>query len=488
MVAGFIDDIQLKLIEYHLTQPNIVFIKDGLRWLCDQLNAGRIPKSTHTIYTLLRGMASHTEKDVVVWALKCIAALPGQESRGFRECVRGVLLSADKASEVFALSAACLYRISADDTGVLDNLKREHFGGERLVELILMLYGYEEFCAKFKAQPIDMDGSSPIVLQYVCLAYGLDRDVENILHPKFPNSEVIGALFSSPNDMVRQYCCWSLLHRPNAKSDQLHVDPRNILDEPSNVRRWGYKLLSQSPDDTLVNFEILREGARDQSSRVRLGLAEQIERHRLDELSSIVQPWYETEDDAEIKEILVRHMARNSSKNVQNRRVVLDHVESANSNQMQVELLLEAAQGTKLWAEIDDLRSSKTNQLNLFEGGQAAVTQNFNIGSVNAQNVSITGDVTQKGEHIEYTQYFNQQNINDITRVLETLSRVEQLDSAEKEKAKSFIERLSTGGKEVLKEITQWATSLNGLYEAGSEVVQNSTELLSYLPDLSSFG
>lgn len=83
---------------------------------------------------------------------------------------------------------------------------------------------------------INLDQSSPEILKLALITVGLNKEVENLFHPRHSNGQIIKALGQYPDHIVVQYSVWAIIENKRLAMSDLGVRLDQIENYPTNVQ------------------------------------------------------------------------------------------------------------------------------------------------------------------------------------------------------------------------------------------------------------
>ncbi|TFZ54793.1 CHAT domain-containing protein [Methylorubrum sp. Q1] len=209
---------------------------------------------------------------------------------------------------------------------------------------------------------IDIDSSDAEVLKLALLTVGLNRDIQNLLHPRHSNGEIVRQLCQHDDSIVRQYSVWSVMENRLLTLDDLGIPFDTIERQPANVQAKLYQLAAERLPDLKFRTKIIHEGTYSEHTEARNGLAKGIAGIFYDGLADITLGWYDQEDDGEVKALIAEHFAKFSDECGPYSDKVIAIVE-ADSNLL--DRLTVKAEGNALWGKLR-ARDVRTGMKDLF--------------------------------------------------------------------------------------------------------------------------
>lgn len=292
-----------------------------------------------------------TEDDKVVrWCLNALARL-GQR----HECstyINATLQKYEGNPEITAAGVAALSRMYQGDLtefpilGTVDPVMR----------VLAALQTTDPAKLDLASIKINIDTSDPEVLKLALITVGLNRDIENLLHPRHSNGEIIKALGQYPDSIVRQYCVWSVIENEKLSIFDLGIPYDALSNEPPNVQSKLLQLAAEQEPDQKLRHEIIMQGTYLPMVVAREGLAKGLRYQFYDGLQGVTIDWFDVESNDEVKGLIAEHFGRYSTESPTYREKALVIAEAQPSF---LRRLLLGAEGKPLYGE---LKSSYTRE------------------------------------------------------------------------------------------------------------------------------
>jgi hypothetical protein len=134
-----------------------------------------------------------------------------------------------------------------------------------------------------------------------------------LLHPRLENRALLGALNVHDASEVAEYSVWALWKSPRCSLDDLQIPQHALLDGPENVRRWINRLIAKHPQFLVDNLDLFDDLYADESLKAREGLALGLRDVHLPELEPRVLSWFSREPNADLRELILEHLALSES-------------------------------------------------------------------------------------------------------------------------------------------------------------------------------
>ena len=216
---------------------------------------------------------------------------------------------------------------------------------------------------------IDIEKSDKEVLKLALITVGLNREIENLFHPRHTNGQIVKVLGQFPDSVVVQYTVWAIIENRKLALTDLGIRTDRVDLLTPNVQSKLMQLIAEREADKERKNRIIADGPFLSDFEAREGLAKGLSRNYYDGLEEITIDWFNTESSKEIRMLLAEHFARFSDDCYPYEQKAVSILEEEPSFK---ELLLLGAEGKKLYRKIregdanfgtSDLFSSQAGQL-----------------------------------------------------------------------------------------------------------------------------
>ena len=210
---------------------------------------------------------------------------------------------------------------------------------------------------------IDIANADPEILKLALIVVGLNKDIQNLLHPKHVNGEIVRALGQHDDSIVRQYSVWAVIEKRALTIDHLGLSFANIDAEPQNVQSKLLELGASNIRDLTQRQDLIIQGSNLSSIDAQEGLAKGLVRSYYDGLEGVALGWFDTDDNRRVQLLLAEHFARYSEQVPSYREKAFELVERDSDFR---ERVLLGSEGRPLFGEIKRLEAE--NSIDLFSG------------------------------------------------------------------------------------------------------------------------
>lgn len=325
------------------------------------------------------------------WALSAISRI-GREQVCWTAVKNAMILYPDQPQVVSAAIAA-LFKMNPDQALPLLS------ANNALTPQVLTLSALQTVDQKKVVLPaieINIEKADAAVLKLALVLVGLDRCPDGILHPRFPNREIVKALGKHHEPLVSQYSAWATAENPHLSAQDLGIDVRYMDDLPENVRGYIYRLYAAEGTYSDIQHEIIQQSSQDPSTEARLGGAIGLRDTYYDGLDEVASEWYLQEEDDDVRSYVLDHIVRQSEKSLAYHRLAKDVFSSKEDGFSTRQRMEVAAAGTSLYKEFKLIQHQEDE--GLFSEGRFVVNNTFNnFGNIQGQ-VSQSGDSKIDGD------------------------------------------------------------------------------------------
>lgn len=440
-----IDSTYTNYLRNQIESSNPLQIKKGLQRLCKLYRQGfRIsnPETLLAIETLINGLLFTQTNDQKInrWALNAIAQLGRPEYS--LDGVNHALNKFQNDPEIIASAIAAFFTLNNNAQGKLNKL-------DKLPHDLIILAGLQRAPIEdidMTGTRIDIEKSTPEILKLSLITVGLDKAPDNLFHPRYSNSEIVSALGSHHDKMVTQYSIWAITENDTLGLRDLGIKLNTIESHPDNVRSWIYQLIAMNSEEAQANFEYIRLGMEEGSSKARGGLAEGIRDTFFDGLEALMLDWFYSESEEDVRSAVLDHFVRQSEQCPNYRDTALEIYKNENPGSALRQRMEAIAGGTKLYSEFK--RLSLSNELDLFGYDSSGYRRGINMtktiinisGGIHDSAVSLTGDaINRRSTKTVYSADIIEEIQNNLNELREGISESE-IPSHLKDESDSAIE------------------------------------------------
>jgi hypothetical protein len=299
---------QIAYFRYELEKGNAKRKKGVLQDICAIYRRGLfLPLEAVEVFeTLINGLLLQENQDlkVVRWCLNALAQFGRINSS--RPYVEAALkkYAGDPEIEAAGVAALCyMYRGSVADIKALAGI-------DPVIWKLAALQNTDPSKIELDSLSINIDKAEPAVLRLALITVGLNRDIENLFHPKHSNSVFVRRLGQHPDDVVQQYSVWSVIENRKLVFDDLGVSLDDIDALRPNVQSKLYQLVAERDPDPHRRLEITARGSSVAPEDAREGLAKGVKRNFYDGLEGITLDWYGQEKNLAVRGDLAEHFAK----------------------------------------------------------------------------------------------------------------------------------------------------------------------------------
>lgn len=249
-------------------------------------------------------LQANQDRKVARWCLNTLAYI-GKRGNSDRYIAQA-LKQYDGDPEITAAGIAALSKMYGSKIG--ENTEFLQFD-PTLRTLAAMQHTDPKYLDLAKIQ-IDLDQSSPEILKLALITVGLNKEVENLFHPRHSNGQIVKALGQYPDHVVVQYSVWAIIENKRLAMSDLGVRLDRIDSLPNNVQSKLLQLIVERETNSYIKHQYIADGPFYDSVEAREGLARGLSGKYYDGLEEITIDWFENEVVADIRGLLAEHFAR----------------------------------------------------------------------------------------------------------------------------------------------------------------------------------
>lgn len=316
-------------------------------------------ENSHAVETTIDGLLLQNSQDrkVVRWGLNALARLG---RRGVSDNpVRLTLKHYDGDPEITAAGIAALSSMFQGRLEEIDIFRN----CDPSLRVLAALQNTDPRMLDLSNIKIDIDNADKEILKLALITVGLNRDIENLFHPRHSNGVIVKALGKHPDDIVVQYSVWAIIENRKLNLDDLGVNTHAIDNLPPNVQSKVMQLIAQREPDKERRHQVLLDGPFLPYPEAREGMAKGLQHVYYDGLEGITLDWSRQEAVDYVRTLLAQHFARFSNVCVLYEEEAINLFES--EPQLREPLLL-GAEGKPLYGKLK-VRDERYGTRELFE-------------------------------------------------------------------------------------------------------------------------
>lgn len=269
----------------------------------DQLNA----PNRNSFEKLINGIVlADRDKKVVRWCLNALARLGTRQNSS-----RYVTLALQQHQEDPEIVASAIAALSQMYNGSLD-LVPELNSIDPAIRILAAMQTTDPSKLDISELRINIDNSDAEVLKLALLTVGLNRDIQNLLHPRHSNGEIVRQLCQHDDRIVKQYSVWSVMENKRLTLADLGIPFDQLNKEPANVQSKLLQLAAEREPDLIVRHQIIHDGIFNENLEARMGLATGIRHVFYEGLEELTLNWFDTENDFDVRNLVAEHFGRYS--------------------------------------------------------------------------------------------------------------------------------------------------------------------------------
>lgn len=435
--SGFIGDEEVRRLLFGLSIVNSPKNnKRALQDICIHYEAGRRLKDTSEIRQLIHSHLGAGDILLRRWSLKALGLI-GSPLDTQRILDR---LRVETDYEAVTWGTAALFKNPGTRT-IKDIAKDAGLATEKPLVLAARLYADDDWIRQ-NVQDVTISlNDDALILKWAIFLAGYNKAPPALFDPRYENELFLGELNNHDVNEVSEYSIWALWERPDFGAKHLRIPFTEVLKHPENVRKWLYRLYTQSHAELGIDNNIVHDLRANDASPAREGLAKGIVDANLGQFDSSILAWQSDEADPSIKAILLSGMVRRADHNIAMREII--EYEFGKGTYGLRQTLLAAAVGRKIYGVLRSLEAQEkvgsqgtfalsTSPVVIIQpsaGGTVNMTNgnSFNIGgNLNAQNVA-GGDIVESAHGaVQNISAANGSDKEVLETVLQFLRNVDQ--------------------------------------------------------------
>lgn len=298
---------QTAFLRFELDHGDARRKKSALQDICrlyrgsDRFNA----ENRKSFETTINGMVlADRDPKVVRWCLNALARLGTKD--GCDRYVIAALGMYEHDPEIVAAAIAALafiYRGKIDEVQALGSV-------DPAIRILAAMQTADIANLDISGLSIDIDRSDVEVLKLALLTVGLNKDIQNLLHPRHANGAIVRQLGQHDDRIVRQYSVWCVMENRYLTLDDLGIPFDAVGAQPPNVQSKLLQLGAERVPDVRRRHKIIHDGTFSDHPEARIGLAKGLKRTYYDGLEDLTINWYDVEQDRDVRALVAEHFAR----------------------------------------------------------------------------------------------------------------------------------------------------------------------------------
>lgn len=247
---------------------------------------------------------SERDLKVVRWCLNALARLGTRQ--GSSRYVAAAMKQYEEVPEIVAAAVAALSHMYRGDLEAVPELALV----DPSIRLLAAMQTTDVSKLDLSGLTIDIDKADKEVLKLALLVVGLNRDIQNLLHPRHSNGAIVRQLGQHDDRIVRQYSVWSVMENRRLTLADLGIPFDAIGSQPTNVQAKLLQLAAERENDLKVRHQIIHDGTFNDLPEARIGLAKGLVRTYYDGLEDLTIRWYDVEENSDVLNLVAEHFAR----------------------------------------------------------------------------------------------------------------------------------------------------------------------------------
>lgn len=266
-------------------------------------------ESLEAVETTIDGLLlqSNQDRKVVRWSLNALGQL-GRRTKSDNP-VRLALRHYDGDPEITAAGIAALSSMHGGRIEEIDLFQN----CDPCLRTLAALQNTDPKLLDLSNVRIDIDKADKEILKLALITVGLNRDVDNLFHPKHSNGQIIKALGTYPDDIVVQYSVWAIIENQKLGMHDLGVSTHPVDALPPNVQAKIMQLVAMRESDHDKRHALMLDGPYLPNADAREGMAKGLLSVYYDGLEGIMLDWSKQESVEYVRKLLAQHFARFSN-------------------------------------------------------------------------------------------------------------------------------------------------------------------------------
>ncbi|MCI1000678.1 CHAT domain-containing protein [Ochrobactrum sp. C6C9] len=247
---------------------------------------------------------SDGDRKVVRWCLNALARLGTRQ--GSSTYVAAVMKQHEEDPEIVAAAVAALSHLYHGNLEAVPGLSVL----DPSVRLLAAMQTTDAHKLDLSRLTIDIDKADKEILKLALLVIGLNKDIQNLLHPRHSNGTIVKQLGQHDDPIVRQYSVWSVMENRHLTLADLGIPFDTIGSQPANVQAKLLQLAAERENDLKLRHQIIHEGTFNDIPEARLGLAKGLLHSYYDGLEDLTIRWFDVEENPDVLALVAEHFAR----------------------------------------------------------------------------------------------------------------------------------------------------------------------------------
>lgn len=346
MAKKNITEQQTAFLKFELESNDPRRQKVALQNMCRLYRSGAqfSPETRISFELKIAGLTVNSRDEKVIrWCLNSIAQFGRQDNTS--QSVEYALKKHEENPEIVAAAVsalASLYRGQIPALASMKNVAPE-------TQMLAAMQTVPASMLELNGLAIDLAKADPEVLKLALIVVGLNKDIQNLLHPRHENGEIVRELGQHDDHIVKQYSVWAVIENNLLTIDHLGI-PFDALDrEPPNVQSKMLQLGASLIPDLSQRQSLIIQGSNLLSVDAREGLSKGLSATFYDGIQDVTLSWFDTEESRRVQLVLAEHFARFSEEAPSYREKALELVEEGGEFR---ERVLLGAEGLPLYGQV----------------------------------------------------------------------------------------------------------------------------------------
>lgn len=315
-----VDTAESLVIEMLLRGPSPEKIKIGLQRACEQFEANRLFMRPEFLSASLRRHLYSPDVKVRRWSYKLVANLRDPD---LLPLIRE-RLEHEEDPENLSWAVSAFFGLAPATERQAFVKKLDQRFRQTALELASLLYFRGEDTDFHPATDLKVFERDPLAQRWLCILCGYSMADTRVITRRYSDLDLVRNLVTHDDQEIVEYSIWAEHRHPKGSYRKILVPAHALVEQPHNVRRWFYRLITKNENAAALNAEIIIAGMKDHSGEAREGLALGLGRLKLELLRVDTAEWFASEQDERVRLALVDHIARHATSDPLYRAVLVE--------------------------------------------------------------------------------------------------------------------------------------------------------------------
>lgn len=374
-----------------------------LQWVCEQCRLGRFFPDPNRVRPYLRSNLMRASSNARRWAVNALGLVgTGNDLQPILNQLR----SADQDPDLLNSIVTTIFSARNSEAERILTSNNVEIEGIALIAASQFSLTHKK---KLIEECIPIETENPGILRAAIVLAGLNNAPEHMFDNRFTNAICLGQLNLHDIAAVSKYSIWALAQRRFGFGSLL-IKEEDIEGQPPEVRKWIFRLLVSDPYNLSRRLDLFSIIPRDSSREVREEVAIELSDFYAPGIEDHTKSWFFREEDQEVRDFLLDHMAAQSDRCPTYSDVVIEMYKTFPLGSAARQRVESSAARTNLWSDlrrisVEDERGRLFNMANDNEKPSTVVNQTFyapvtgvsGSGNVSVNAANVVSSVTDPG-------------------------------------------------------------------------------------------